>query len=115
MANTRQSAKRARQALKREARNTIISSAAKTALRDAFQAIQSKDVAKAKAAYAQAVKVLSKTASKGGMPAGRAARKISRLTLMAKKALPEALTFQLQAAGASKAKKASKKASATKA
>jgi small subunit ribosomal protein S20 len=94
MANTRSSGKRARQADKRQERNIIIRSATKSALRDAMAAIQTKDVAKAKEAYMAAVKALSKAASKGGIPKGRAARKISRLTLFAKKALPQALSHK---------------------
>jgi small subunit ribosomal protein S20 len=89
MANTRKSGKRAGQATKRQSRNIIVRSATKTALRDALAAIQSKDLSKAKDAYLAAVKALSKAASKGGIPKGRAARKISRLTLFAKKALPQ--------------------------
>jgi small subunit ribosomal protein S20 len=92
MANTRTSGKRALQAKKRQARNTIVRSATKSALRNALAAIQTKDVAKAKEAYMAAVKALSKAASKGGIPAGRAARKISRLTHLAKKTLPAALS-----------------------
>jgi small subunit ribosomal protein S20 len=92
MANTRSSGKRAVQAEKRQARNTIVRSTTKTALRDAIAAFRSKDVAKAKEAYKSAVKALSKAASKGGIPKGRAARKISRLTRFAKKLLPQSLT-----------------------
>ena len=92
MANTRTSGKRAGQAVKRQARNIIVRSATKTALRDALAAFRSKDPAKAKEAYKSAVKALSKAASKGGIPKGRAARKISRLTLFAKKVLPQALS-----------------------
>jgi small subunit ribosomal protein S20 len=91
MANTRQSTKRARQAKDRQARNTIVRSATRTALRNALTAIQQKDVAKATEAYKSAVKALSKAATKGGIPKGRAARKISRLTLLAKKTLPAVL------------------------
>ena len=92
MANTRSSGKRATQAVKRQSRNVIVRSATKTALRDALAAIQSKDLAKAKVAYLDAVKALSKAASKGGIPKGRASRKISRLTHLAKKILPAALS-----------------------
>lgn len=92
MANTRSSTKRAVQAKKRQARNTIVRSSTKSALRDALAAIQAKDVAKAKDAYMAAIKALSKAATKGGIPKGRAARKISRLTLLAKKALPQAIS-----------------------
>ena len=55
-------------------------------------AIREKDLGKAKLAYANAVKALSKAASKGGIPQGRAARKISRLTHFAKKVLPNLLS-----------------------
>lgn len=85
MANTRQSAKRATQAKKRQTQNTIVRSATKSAVKSAITAIQKLDVAKAKEAYMDAVKALSKAASKGAIPKGRAARKISRLTLFVKK------------------------------
>jgi small subunit ribosomal protein S20 len=91
MANTRQSTKRAKQARKRQTRNTLVKSSTRSALKVALEAIAGKDLGKAKTAYLQAVKALSKAASKGAIPKGRAARKISRLTLLAKKALPEAL------------------------
>ncbi len=91
MANTRQSAKRAKQAVKRQTRNTIVKSATRSALKNALEAITEKDMSKAKTAYVQAIKALSKAASKGVIPQSRAARKISRLTLLAQKALPEAL------------------------
>jgi small subunit ribosomal protein S20 len=88
MANTRKATKRARQAVDRQARNTIVRSATRTALRGALDALKSKDMAKAKTAYQDAVRALSKAASKGAVPPRRAARKISRLTLFAKKTLP---------------------------
>jgi small subunit ribosomal protein S20 len=91
MANTRKSEKRARQAAGRQTRNTIVRSATRSALRAALDAIKNKDAAKAKEAYLGAVKALSKAASKGAIPAGRASRKVSRLTQLAKKALPSIL------------------------
>lgn len=91
MANTRTSTKRARQAEKRKERNTIVRSATRTVLKQALEAIKSKDMAKAQQAYKSAVKALSKAASKGAIPKGRAARKISRLTHLAKKTVPQAL------------------------
>ena len=91
MANTRTSTKRARQADKRQARNTIVRGATRSVLKQALDAIKTKDVSKAQAAYKSAIKALSKAASKGAIPKGRAARKISRLTHLAKKALPQAL------------------------
>lgn len=91
MANTRQSAKRARQEKKRTSRNKIVRGATRSALKQALEALRTKDGAKAKEAYMTAVKAISKAASKGAMPQRRAARKVSRLTLLAKKVLPEAL------------------------
>lgn len=91
MANKRQSTKRAKQATKREARNTTAKSATKTAVKKAIEAVQTKDLGKAKEAYTAAVKALSKAASRGTIPKGRASRKIGRLTLLAKKFLPESL------------------------
>jgi small subunit ribosomal protein S20 len=88
MANTKTATKRARQALKRNARNQIIRSSTKSALRSAMEAIQSKDTAKTQVALLQAIKTVSKAASKGAIPRSRAARKISRLTLLVKKSNP---------------------------
>src|SRR5687768_5429558 len=91
MANTRQSAKRARQAKRRETRNQISESATKTAVKQALDAIKAKNADQAKTAYNSAVRALGKAASKGVIPTGRASRKISRLTLLVKKTLPEIL------------------------
>ena len=91
MANTKTATKRAKQALKRQGVNQIIRSATRSALKNAVDAIRTTDPAKAKAAYQDAVKALSKAASKGAIPSGRAARKISRLTLFAKKTIPTLL------------------------
>ena len=95
MANTRKAAKRAKQAKTRQTRNTIVRSATKTALKGVMDAIKAKDVSIAKDAYVKAVKAVSKAVSKGAIPKGRAARKISRLTLMLKKTNPSALNFKL--------------------
>ena len=89
MANTRSSAKRARQTVKKQTRNQLIRSKTKTAVRAAIEMIKTKDVTKAKAAYLAAVKALGKAASKHGIPSKRAARKMSRLTLFAKKLIPD--------------------------
>jgi small subunit ribosomal protein S20 len=91
MANTRKSTKRARQSDDRKARNLTVRSASRTVLRAAIEAVRGKDAAKAKEAYQAAIKGLSKAASKGALPKGRASRKISRLTLMAKKIFPDLL------------------------
>lgn len=90
MANTKTATKRAKQALQRQERNQIVRSATRSKLKAAVEALKSKDVAQVKAAYAGAVKALSKAASKGAIPAGRASRKISRLTLLSKKTVPAA-------------------------
>jgi small subunit ribosomal protein S20 len=89
MANTRQSTKRARQTIKRHDRNQLVRGNARKALKDAVVALKSKDMAKIKTAYAVAVKTLSKAGSKGSFPPARVARKISRLTLLVKKSVPE--------------------------
>lgn len=89
MANTRQSTKRARQTVKRNSRNQLVRGVARKALKDAVAALKSKDMAKVKTAYAEAVKTLAKAGSKGSIPRGRVARKISRLTLLVKKSAPE--------------------------
>lgn len=92
MANTRKSTKRAGQAVKRQARNQIVRSNTRTALRETLTALKAKDVSAVSAAYKFAIRAIAKAASKGGMPKGRAARKVSRLTLLVKKTLPAALT-----------------------
>ena len=89
MANTRQSTKRARIEIKRTLKNQANKSSTKSAVRDAVLAIAKGDVKVAKEAYMDAIKALSKAASKGAIPKGRAARKISRLTLLAKKTKSE--------------------------
>ena len=91
MANKRQSAKRATQAEVRQVRNSTVKSATKTAVKKAIEAVQTKDLGKAKEAYMLAIKALSKAASKGSIPAARASRKISRLTHLVKKTMPELL------------------------
>ena len=110
MANKRQSAKRATQENKRQIRNTAIKSATKSAVKKAIEAVTQKDMGKAKEAYMLAVKALSKAASKGTIPKKRASRKISRMTILAKKLLPDALPIK----GAAAKKTAPKTASAKK-
>ena len=91
MANTRKSTKRAGQTKKRQARNNIVRSSTKTAVKQMVDLVKSKDTAKVKDAYMKAIKALSKAASKGAIPQGRASRKISRLTHFLKANLPSAL------------------------
>lgn len=90
MANTRQSAKRARQSEKRQAQNKAVRGATKSVLAKAIEAVKKGDAKTAKETYIDAVKALSKAASKGAIPKQRAARKISRLTALSKKATTQA-------------------------
>ncbi len=106
MANTRKSAKRARQADRRNERNMLVRTSTRTVLKQALEALKAKDATKAKEAYQSAVKALSKAASKGAFPPKRAARKISRLTLLAKRMLPEALVASAKVAKVAKPAKA---------
>jgi small subunit ribosomal protein S20 len=108
MANTRSSAKRARQENKRSVRNTKNRSATRTAVKNLMDLVPSKDAAKVKDAYTSAIKSLSKAASKGVIPRTRAARKIARLTALIKKSLPDALPFVAGSAKAPKAKKSAR-------
>lgn len=94
MANKRQAGKRAKQAVKRQTRNSTVKTATKSAVKKAFEAVQTKDLGKAKEAYLMAIKALSKAASKGAIPKARASRKIGRLTILAKKILPDALPMK---------------------
>ena len=94
MANKRQAEKRATQAIKRQTRNSTVKSATKSAVKKAIEAVQAKDLAKGKEAYLMAIKALSKAASKGSIPKARASRKIGRLTMLAKKLLPDALPIK---------------------
>ncbi len=94
MANKKQSAKRAKQADVKTKRNEALKSATKSAVKKAIEAVQAKDMGKAKEAYMIAIKALSKAATKGTIPKARASRKISRLTLLAKKILPDALPIK---------------------
>ena len=103
MANNRQSTKRAKQATVRLASNSAVKSATKTAVKKAIEAVQTKDLGKAKEAYMMAIKALSKAASKGTIPKARASRKISRLTILAKKILPDALPIKTGTAPKAKA------------
>jgi small subunit ribosomal protein S20 len=92
MANTRKSTKRAAQAKKRQTRNTIVRSSTKTAVKRMVDLVKTKDTAQVKEAYTKAIQALSKAASKGAIPQGRASRKISRLTHFLKANLPAALS-----------------------
>lgn len=72
--------KRARQAVKRNLRNTSVLSAVKTVLKKVEEAIASGNREDAGKALLKAVTALNKAASKGVIHDNTASRKISRLT-----------------------------------
>ena len=72
--------KRARQAVKRNLRNTSVLSSVKTVLKKVEEAIASGNREDAGKALLRAVKALNKAASKGVIHDNTASRKISRLT-----------------------------------
>lgn len=79
MANTKSAEKRNRQAQKRRARNASVRTTVKNAVKEAREAIASKDPAKAKQALAAAARTLNTAASKGVLHARNVSRRISRL------------------------------------
>ena len=72
--------KRARQAVKRNRRNTAVQSAVKTILKNVESAINSGNKEDAGKVLLGAVRALNKAASKGVIHRNTASRKISRLT-----------------------------------
>lgn len=72
--------KRQRQSLKRFARNHAIKSQARTAHKNALEAIGATDQTTAEQALREATKVLYKAASKGTMHRNTVARRVSRLS-----------------------------------
>jgi small subunit ribosomal protein S20 len=86
MANNPSAAKRARQNVKRRERNKGNRSFVKTVAQNTLEKIL-KDPKNALAAISEAASVLAKTAQKGSIPKGRAARKLSRLHKARNKAL----------------------------
>lgn len=79
MANTRSAQKRHRQSVKRNAHNSTVKSAVKTAIKRVRDAIAAKDPAKAKEAFRLAASELNRAASKGVLHARNASRRIARL------------------------------------
>jgi small subunit ribosomal protein S20 len=80
LANTKSAEKRNRQAQKRRARNTVVRTSVKGALKKAREAISTKDAAKSGDALKAAIRTLSKAASKGVIHPRNAARRIGRLS-----------------------------------
>lgn len=85
MANHKQAEKRNRQRLKRRARNLMHLSTMRTYMKRVRKALAGKDAEGATTALPDAVKAISKAASKGVIHRNTAARYISRLTLATKK------------------------------
>ena len=79
MANHKSAKKRARQALKRRARNRHVRTGVRTAVKNARGAVASGDADSADAALRRAEGTLRRAASKGVIPAKRASRQVSRL------------------------------------
>ena len=80
MANIASAKKRARQAVKRRARNTGQRSMLRTAIKNVVKAIEAKDKTKADAAYKEMAPVLDRYATKGMIHKNKAARHKSRLS-----------------------------------
>jgi small subunit ribosomal protein S20 len=72
--------KRHRQSVKRQARNRLIKTRARSAAKNALEAIDSSDTGAAGQALREATKLLSKAASKGVIKRNTASRKIARLS-----------------------------------
>ncbi len=79
MANIASAKKRARQSEVRRMRNKMRRSAMRTQLKKAVLAIESGDHEKARAAYADAVRILDVSANRGIIHKNKAARHKSRL------------------------------------
>jgi len=79
LAQHKSAAKRARQALKRRARNRNIRSAVRTGVKAARTAADGSDPAEATNASRRAEGLLRRAASKGVIPKKRASRRVSRL------------------------------------
>ncbi len=87
MANLPSVEKRNRQSLKRKARNVVVRTQVKGALKAARTAISAKDPAKVKDALKEAMRVVGKAKSKGVMHPRTAARRIARLAKSAANSL----------------------------
>ena len=79
MANHKSAKKRARQTVKRHARNRNITTSERTAIKKARKAFEGDDAEVSQTAVRSAESHLRRAASKGVIPAKRASRQISRL------------------------------------
>ena len=80
MANIKSAKKRARQAVKRNARNSSARSALRTAVKKVVNAIAAKDKSGAEAAYKAAEPVLDRSASRNLIHKNKASRHKARLS-----------------------------------
>ncbi|HEX7917248.1 30S ribosomal protein S20 [Rudaea sp.] len=80
MANIKSAKKRARQAVKRNARNSSARSALRTAVKKVVNAIAAKDKVAAEAAYKTAEPILDRESSRGLIHKNKTARHKSRLS-----------------------------------
>lgn len=80
MANSAQSRKRARQALKQRAHNASLRTAFRTAVKEVLKAVEAGDKAAAQATFVESVKVIDRIADKGVFHKNKAARHKSRLS-----------------------------------
>lgn len=79
MANSAQSRKRARQALKQRAHNASLRTAFRTAVKKVLKAVEAGDKVAAQVTYSESVKVIDRIADKGVFHKNKAARHKSRL------------------------------------
>lgn len=80
MANHKQALKRHKQSLKRRARNLRNKKKLKISVKDVLKKLEANEVAQAQESLKTAVKVISRSATKGVIPKNRASRKIARLS-----------------------------------
>ena len=86
MANHKSARKRARQSVKRRARNRHVKSTVRSALKTARTSVAAGDKDQAPDAVRRAESLLRRAASKGVIPRKRASRLVSRLNKAANKA-----------------------------
>jgi small subunit ribosomal protein S20 len=79
VANTKSAEKQYRQSIKHRARNASVTSALRTEIRKAREAIEGEDTAAVAAKVKAATKTIAKAASKGVIHKAQASRRISRL------------------------------------
>jgi small subunit ribosomal protein S20 len=83
VANTKSAQKRARQTVKRAARNSTVRTSLKSAIKKAREAITAGDKTKAEAAFREATSMIDRARSKGIIHARNASRRVARLAHLA--------------------------------